>query len=93
MGHPKVSFLDGSGRVIGQAAPTPPEGIAVNVAPGEAAFARMGVAPQCLGDGRPLNPATLRAVLPGGGTVSVAAGDFAFCSDNNPSITEFKKNT
>src|SRR5688500_1094468 len=79
MGYPKVSFLDRSGRVIGQAAQTPPEGIAVTVAPGEAAFARMGVASAlCLGDGQPLYPATLRVVLPAGGTVSVAAGDFAF---------------
>ena len=62
----------------------------MTIAPGEAAYARMGVAPQCFGNGHPLNPATLRVVLPGGGTESVAAGDFAFCSNNNPSITEFK---
>jgi hypothetical protein len=92
MGYPKVAFLDRSGRVVGQAAPTPPEGRAVTVPPGEAAFARIGVASSvCLGEGQPVRPESLRVVLSGGGTASVAAGDFAFCSNNDPSITEFKQ--
>jgi uncharacterized protein DUF4232 len=89
-GHPKVSFLDRSARVIGQAAPTPLIDPPVTPGPGEVAIADIGVGSQSLGDCRPVTPATLRVVLPGGGAVSVAAGSFRFCPSQNPGIHEFQ---
>jgi hypothetical protein len=66
------------------------EPTAVTVAPGEVASATVGVTSQSLVDCQPVTPATLRVVLPGGGAVSAAAGDFAFCSGENPTIGAFR---
>ena len=73
----------------------------VTLAPGDMAGASIGVGSQSLADCQPVTPATVRVVLPGGGTVSVAVpakgafapggGDFALCSGQNPSIREFQK--
>jgi hypothetical protein len=100
-GHPKVSFLDRSGRVIGQAVPIPLDTRAVTLAPGEVAGATMGVGSQSLADCQPVTPATLRVVLPGDGAVSVAVpnkgafepggGDFGFCPGEHPSVRPFQK--
>jgi uncharacterized protein DUF4232 len=100
-GHPKVSFLDRSGRVIGQATSAVQEPTAVTVAPGEVASATIGVTSQSLADCQPVTPATLRVVLPGGGAVSVAVptkgafepggADFRFCPGENPSFGPFQK--
>ena len=87
-GHPKVSFLDHSGRVLGQALPTPgPE--TVTVSPGQYATTALGVASITLGSCQPITPATLRITLPDGGVLSVPAGDFAFCPDEIASVRHF----
>jgi hypothetical protein len=87
-GYPKVSFLDRSGRVLGLARPTPEPGT-VTVSPGQYATTALGVASMSLGACQPITPATLRIVLPNGGVVSVAAGDFTFCPGENPSVRHF----
>jgi hypothetical protein len=86
-GYPKVSFLDRSGRVLGQAVPTEPE--TVTVSPGQYATTELGVASTSLGTCQAITPATLRIVLPSGGVLSVPAGDFAFCLGQNPSVRHF----
>jgi hypothetical protein len=87
-GHAIISFVDRSGRVLGQARPTPgPE--TVSVAAGQYATAALGVAAITLGDCRSITPATLRIALPGGGVMSAPAGDFAFCPDGIASIGHF----
>jgi hypothetical protein len=87
-GHPIISFVDRSGRVLGQAQPTPgPE--TVSVAPGQYATAALGVAAIALGNCRSVTPATLRIALPGGGVLSAPAGDFAFCPDGIASVGHF----
>ena len=64
-GHPRVSFLDRSGRVLGRALPTPgPE--TVTVSPGQYATTALGVGSTILGACQPSTPATLRIVLPSG---------------------------
>jgi hypothetical protein len=89
-GYPEVSFLDGSGQVIGQAASTGEEAVAVTLAPDEVGSADIGVTSISLGTCRRLTPASVRVVLPEGGAVSVAAGDFAFCPGENPTIGAFR---
>jgi hypothetical protein len=87
-GHPIISFVDRSGRVLGQARPTPaPE--TVSVAPGQYATTALGVAAITLGSCRSVTPATLRIALPGGGVMSAPAGDFAFCPDGIASVGHF----
>src|SRR5688572_5432293 len=81
-GHPIISFVDRSGRVLGQARPTPgPE--TVSVAPGQYATTALGVAAIALGICRSVTPATLRIALPGGDVISAPAGDFAFCPEGS----------
>lgn len=87
-GHPKVSFLDRSGRVLGQALPTPLLE-KVTVSPGQYATTALGVASMSLGTCQPVNPATLRIILPAGGVVSVPAGDFAFCPGEAAGVSHF----
>ena len=99
-GHPDVSFLDRSGRVIGEAQPVQLDFTPVTLAPGEVAGASLGVASIRLGNCEPVTPATVRVVLPRGGTVSVAVppkgafeprgSDFAFCRGTAPSIRPFQ---
>ena len=87
-GHPKVSFMDRSGRVLGHALPTPgPE--TVTVSPGQYATTALGVASMSLGACQPITPATLRIALPSGGVVSVPAGDFSFCRGGLASVRHF----
>jgi uncharacterized protein DUF4232 len=87
-GHPKVSFLDRSGRVLGRALPTPgPE--TVTVSPGQYATTSLGVASMTLGTCEPVTPATLRIVLPAEGVMSIPAGDFAFCPREIVSVSHF----
>ena len=89
-GHPKVSFLDGAGRVMGEAVSTGESRMTVTVAPADFASADIGVASSVDSCER-VKPATVRVVPPGGGAVSVAAGDFGFCSGQNPTISAFRK--
>ena len=91
--HPKVLFLDRSGRVIGQTAFTGESQMAVTLGPGEVASADIGVTSSSLGTCQRLIPATLRVVPPGGDAVSVATGDFAFCSGQNPGIGAFRSDS
>ena len=87
-GHPKVSFLDRSGRVLGQALATPgPE--TVTISPGQYATTALGVGSTILGACQPTAPATLRISLPSGGVVSVPAGDFTFCPGRIASVRHF----
>jgi hypothetical protein len=86
-GYPKVSFLDRSGRVLGQALPTELETVTVN--PGQYATTELGVASTSVGTCQAITPATLRIVLPSGGVLWVPAGDFAFCPGQNPSVRHF----
>lgn len=87
-GHPTVTFLDRAGRVLGRAAPTPvPE--TVTVSPGQYATTALGVASTSVGTCQAITPATLRIVLPSGGALSVAAGDFVFCLGQNPGVRHF----
>jgi hypothetical protein len=87
-GHPNVSFVDGSGRVLGRALPTP-ELETVTVRPGQYATTALGVASISLGTCQPITPATLRITFPGGGVISAPAGDFAFCSGEIASVRHF----
>jgi hypothetical protein len=98
-GHPKVSFLDRSGRVVGEAKPVQLDALPVTLAPGEQAGATLGVGSISLGDCEPVRPATIRVVLPAGGAVSVAVpakgafeplGDFAFCRGGITSVRPFQ---
>ncbi|HYH49442.1 MAG TPA: DUF4232 domain-containing protein [Acidimicrobiia bacterium] len=88
-GHPALSFLNGTRSVLGRARPTPgPE--TVTVAPGQYAATALGVASMTLGSCTPVTPAILRIGLAGGGgTISVAAGDFVFCPSEIVSIRRY----
>ncbi|HET9769912.1 MAG TPA: hypothetical protein VFS16_03405 [Acidimicrobiia bacterium] len=83
-----MNILDGSGRVVGRAHPTPgPE--TVTVRPGQYATTALGVGSTSLGACQPVSPATLRIGLAGGGVLSVPAGDFAFCAGGIASVRHF----
>jgi hypothetical protein len=89
--HPGISFLQGSGRVIGEAKPVPSGNAGPTLAPGEVGSAMIGVSSSCLGSGKRVSPATLRIVLPAGDPVSLAADDFAFCPGEITSISAYEK--
>jgi hypothetical protein len=88
-GHPRVTFLDRSGRVIGQAMPTPPIDPPVTPGPGEIATADLMVASQDLGECQPVTPATIRVNVGNGGAITIAAGSFRFCPGENAGINQY----
>ena len=88
-GHPHVTFLDRSGRAIGQTAPTPLIEPPVTPAPGEVAVADLMVGSQSLGECRPVNPATIRVSVGDGGAITIAAGTFRFCPGEITGIDQY----
>lgn len=89
-GHPKVSFLDSAGGVLVRAIPLSLDSPAVALATGELAGATIGVVSGCLG-APAVFPASVRVVLPTGGTTSLKINGLWICSGQKPTIGPFRK--
>lgn len=89
-GHPEVAFLDSADRMLARAIPLSLDSPAVALATGELAGATIGVVSGCL-DAAAVFPASVRVVLPGGGTTSVKTNGLWICSGQEPTIGPFRK--
>jgi hypothetical protein len=89
-GHPTVRFSDGSGRIIGDASPTPPVEPPVTPGPGEIVVADLMVGSQDLADCRPVTPAAIRVSIGDGGAITVAPDGFRFCPGEIAGIGQYR---
>jgi hypothetical protein len=89
-GHPEVAFLDSAGRVLTRAIPLSSDSPAVALATGELAGSTIGVVSGCL-DAPAVSPASVRVVLPAGGSTSVKTNGLWICSGQEPTIGPFRK--
>lgn len=88
-GYPGVSFLDSSGRQVGEPAQRSPTGGApstVTVAPGQTAYAALGVVDPGVANCTPATASAIRAYPPGQTTAAEVrtAGAITICGSGRP---------